>query len=356
MKIRPETAHGHGQTTDYAKKAGENSPIIRPELFREGSSCWEDVQEICDPTVKITDEIVANIIIKFFWHSFLQTSVKNDAKSVPLEQISYLFHQIHCFSTRFRSTIKNQQTMVETSTSLLEKLAIDVVRSRGYSLGMLGDILKTIPLFKEVANASLENQKELTQSVDLGSGTGILALAQYVAAQRNELTEHVILAVEKNQTVAQALQRVLNDVSLVLNYDTTSTDMHRFYQDAKVIQVANENIPSHGVPLHIKDQNYTEPFFANLKNLAESGTEEPQSIFPVSIRIKTTAPGIKKPIAVLDPLSLELVRNWDDELNAFVSIEAISIADKLIRQDRIGQELRSKLKVPTLVDWYFRWK
>lgn len=205
-----------------------SEPILKDEFFRK-SSLVEDIHEAGNAEVELSDELVLNILVKFF-HAYVYPDKAETVFS--LGEISLLFDQFA--HRRLGSDVL--EGMVQLRKEML---------SYGFALCMLGDLPRTAHIFKTIAAGSVE-PSDVFRGLDIGSGTGVLMLAMYVQALRNGFEKMSLAGIERNRIVCERTNRVLSVLGAgrVIVTDAKRVEAYGFLGDHNLNFVSNETLPS----------------------------------------------------------------------------------------------------------------
>lgn len=134
-----------------------------------------------------------------------------------------------------------------------------VLLHHGFALQMLFDLPKTVHLLLALLHlpVAAAGTKEFI-GLDLGSGTGILLLGQYLLAKRNGFAAPALLGIEHLPQVAERVDILVSGVGVgrVVRGDATVPALYDRIPPGAVTCVTNETLPSLGRRL------YKEPFAA----------------------------------------------------------------------------------------------
>ena len=156
--------------------------IIDKSLF-DNLSLTSNIMQLSDKNVKITDELIINLIVKYFFAYRYPDSVD---QKIPLSEIEDIFSIAHYY---FYLSRQPDWTSIDvTNNELLE--SFHFIQNNLYSLAMLWDISATTVIFKDIINRVIN--KEIFDDnylwVDLWTWSGVLLLAQFIQALRNDFS------------------------------------------------------------------------------------------------------------------------------------------------------------------------
>lgn len=126
----------------------------------------------------------------------------------------------------------------------------------GFALQMLLDLPKTAHLLAAVLSLPLGAPMESFLGLDLGSGTGILLLGQYLLARRAGYATPFLIGIEHLAPVADRANALLTrlGVGQVIQADATQAAPYQTLPSGPIACITNETLPSAGRRL------YKEPF------------------------------------------------------------------------------------------------
>lgn len=133
-----------------------------------------------------------------------------------------------------------------------------VLLQHGFALQMLFDIPKTVHLLAALLRLPVATGKNAFLGLDLGAGTGILLLGQYLLARRNGCAAPQLTGIEHLPQVAARADALLAGLGVgrVLCGDATTSAIYHNVPQGEPACVTNETLPSLGRRL------YKEPFTA----------------------------------------------------------------------------------------------
>ncbi|WP_245577866.1 hypothetical protein [Maridesulfovibrio bastinii] len=202
--------------------------LLKDGIFRR-SSLDDDLEEAGDGSTPLSDALVLNILVKFFYAYIYPDSVQ---KELSLEDVTLLFDQFA--HRRLGSEVLDEK--VELRKILL---------SYGFALCMLGDIPRTAHIFSAIAGGRTE-PGDVFRGLDIGSGTGILMLAMFVRAGRNGFKNISLAGIERNRAVCERTNEVLAGLAAgrVIVTDAKRPEAYGMLGGHKLDFVANETLPS----------------------------------------------------------------------------------------------------------------
>lgn len=203
--------------------------------------------------------------------------------------VAYIFRNEH--ETPASETLMNhtfgaigdvyEQTFA-TGNSFSDPLEHQIYLTK-YQLAMLWDIAKSIAIIKDIVERRQNGDSgEKFIGLDLWSGSGILALAQYIQARRRGFRDIEITGIEGDMKAMQLSNRILASLGAgkVVPWNTADSDTYRKLGLEKdtITFISSENLPCPRHPflwMHpILKKLCKEPQFANVQALRRYFQEE----------------------------------------------------------------------------------
>ena len=202
--------------------------ILFPECHRT-TSLVQDIEELCDPRKPVSDELVVNLVAKYFFAYIHRGSHR---EVVPLPEISGLYEMF----SRHQS-LNEPADDIETMNSL---------RRWSFALRMLGDLPKTAHILRSIILQHLppEVMDRRYVGLDIGTGTGILLLAEYIQAHRRGFKDIETWGVEYDMGIGRRtgqLQRELG-AGQVIAADARTPGAYRTMAGKAITFVSNETV------------------------------------------------------------------------------------------------------------------
>ncbi len=173
-------------------------PVLLPECY-ENSPLSRDLEFLCDPRVKISDQVLLNIVAKYFF-SYVHECTHD--QSVSLAEINGLIDQYG------RHMSLNEPTDdIKVMNSL---------RRWSFALDMLSNAPRTAHMLRSVALQKVRPEAGERDYVglDLRSGSGILVLGAYIQARRNGYENIEIIGLERDDDVGKRTGELLKSLCL----------------------------------------------------------------------------------------------------------------------------------------------
>lgn len=182
---------------DLLRQPLPSRDILRPEIYRR-TPLIRDVALLCDPKVDVNDVSVLNLVVKYF-HAYAHPGSHKHA--VDLGEITSLFELF----TRHRS----EDAVADAG--LMARL-----RAWSFALRMLADVPKTAHIFRAIAStpAGPASAGEEFRALDIGTGSGILLLAEIVQAWRGGFRDIRAVGIEVDAHVGGRTAQVFSDLGL----------------------------------------------------------------------------------------------------------------------------------------------
>lgn len=235
--------------------------IIRPDIY-EASSLQQTVQELCDTKIEVTDDKLINLVTKYFFAYFYPEAAEY---VVALRAIEDLFEKCGLYFAILFAAMKLGR---EISRDSLQNHTNIFIYDHEYGVAMLGDVAPTVAIVKDIISRKLE--ATLTgrhyNGLDLWSGTGILLLAQYIQARRNDYRSIHNIGIEQNAKSSQAGDTLISRLGAghIMSGDSTDVQMYKLIGiQWPISHVSNETIPTTWYSMG----NKSDPFYENLRAL-----------------------------------------------------------------------------------------
>ncbi len=216
-------------------------PVVAPERYLPGSLAGL-VETLADSGVPLSGPALASLCLKYF-HAYVHP--ESCGTDVPLDDVTRLAGQF----ARRRGGSRDLAGRGELRRLLLH---------HGFALQMLVDLPKTVHLLTALADGPRGPEEGGFLGLDLGAGTGILLLGQYLLARRQGIAAPRLFGIEHVPHVAGRADLLLSrlGVGRVLQGDATRAAVYGAVPPGAIACVTNETLPSAGHRL------YKEPFSA----------------------------------------------------------------------------------------------
>lgn len=168
--------------------------ILRPEIYRR-TPLMRDIALLCDPNIAVSDTTVLNLVVKYF-HAYVHPGSHKHA--LDLEEITSLFE---LFS-------RHREEGKQADGELMGRL-----REWSFALRMLADVPKTAHIFRSIASTPLTWDSEY-RGLDIGTGSGILLLAEVIQAWRNGYQNIRAVGIEVDEKVGARTAQIFRDLGV----------------------------------------------------------------------------------------------------------------------------------------------
>lgn len=236
--------------------------ILQPWVYQEEQTLQELIERFCNPSYKVRDWEIANLIVKYFFNYIFPG---NHNIRLSESDINKVFNESHFFFDIMRKWEK------ELGTD--EPLLFREIGRLEYQLAMLWDVASTIVLFKDIIHRRVDDILWGGKYfwLDIGTGSGILLLAQYIQARRNGFTSFVNTGVELNHFAFERTQEIVQALG-IWNLIYGNSYLEETYESVRKIEnisfLSSENLTPSYVCLY-DGEKIKEPFFENFVALAE---------------------------------------------------------------------------------------
>jgi len=234
-------------------------PIIAPKDYAPGSLA-SLVARLCRPDVLPDGPGLVSLCLKYF---FAYVHPERAGEAVTLDEVTALAGQF----VRRRG---GSRTLA--GQGALRRLLLH----HGFALQMLLDLPKTAHLLAALLGWPVSVPAKRFVGLDLGAGTGILLLGQYLLARRNGYDTPAIVGIEHLAQVAARADALVSrlGVGRVMAGDATRSAIYNELPQGPVACVTNETLPASGRRL------YKEPFTAiNAALFAALGPRLDRAVF-----------------------------------------------------------------------------
>ncbi|WP_291328636.1 class I SAM-dependent methyltransferase [Desulfovibrio sp. UCD-KL4C] len=210
--------------------------VIEPSFYTK-SSFLKDVGMMSDPSIVVTDSMIMGLVLKYF---YCYVHKGHFDEVVPLEEVSSLCDMF----SRHRS-LNEPDDDIEL---------MNYLRQWSFSLRMLADIPKTSHIIRSIIghkiSSSLINSDEYV-GLDIGTGTGILLIAQYIHARRLGFENINLFGMEYDKMVGLQSYKIFKELGIaeIVLADARDCRNYDFLKNKKVTFVSNENVAAMHQPL-----------------------------------------------------------------------------------------------------------
>lgn len=290
--------------------------IIFSDLYRD-TSLLEDIHCITDRTRPISTELVMNILVKYF-HAYVHSG--SYRRILSLKDITMVFDQ---FAHRRRGC-----------KSLLEQRRLrQWLVQHSFALCMLADLPKTASIFAAIAGMHFPDSIDRQQytGLDIGTGSGILLLAAFVQAKRNNFRKVNLVGIERDPYVQKRTARMCCTLEIgeIILGDAKTTDVYAPLRQKPVTFVANETIPGIRQELWCEDfVMINETMFRTLGPLLEE-----TFFFPEGLLVMDRDRGVYTMLNKMN--QYHQAPNLD---LAAMSAQALLIDDRVVPLNKVGDE------------------
>lgn len=214
--------------------------VIREDLY-SSSSLMEDIQKAANSKERMTHREIFNILIKYF-HAYIHP--RSITCRPTLKDISASFNAfIH----------RRVGSQVLWGQNKLRKLLLKY----GFALAMLADLPKSAHIFRQIVSLEIdpEDFEGRFVGVDIGAGTGILMLAQWISASRNNFELIEITGIERDPATHQRTALIAEKLNLgkMINSEAKSVQTYLFLKNRPVTFISNETLPGASARLWKED-------------------------------------------------------------------------------------------------------
>lgn len=241
--------------------------ILHPKFFTI-TSLLEDIELHCSSSNSMSVKDTLNILIKYF-HAYIYPD--SSSQRISLSDIST------CFNQFIHRRVGSELLWGKKELRL-------IFLKYGFALAMLADLAKSAHIFQEIANQKINPQKygNIFLGADIGTGTGILMLAQMISARKNRFREIEITGIERESNTlerTQLLTEILN-TGKVIGADAKKVQTYSFFQDRPVTFISNETLPGSDARLWKEDFiAINKVLFENFAPLFEKTLFFPSKVF-----------------------------------------------------------------------------
>lgn len=231
----------------------ENS--IGPEFY-SSSSLASDIEKMCDSDVPLDDALYLNIVVKYF---FAYVHDGAHVEKVPYNEISFLFEQF-----------SRHQSLNETTDDIE---VMNRLRQWSSVLRVLADAPRTAHVMRAVIN-QVNDCGTLTKpfiGVDIGTGTGIMLLAQQIHAHRNGFSDIQTYGYQTDPISGERTHDLVYSLGIgsVMLADATRTNAYEILRGRNISHVANEMVT--GIQQALSRNNFFDKYEALLSMVSPSG-------------------------------------------------------------------------------------
>lgn len=214
-------------------------PVVAPRTLAAGT-LPALIETLARPQTSPDPALLASLCLKYFYAYVHPDSLAADVSLDALTQLAGQF-------VRRRGGAPQLAGQGELRRFLLH---------HGFALQMLVDLPKTVHLLAALLTLAVPGPPAGFLGLDLGAGTGILLLGQYLLARRAGCPAPTLIGFEYQPQVAGRADALLAALGIgrVRRADATRTGTFAGLPDGLVACVTNETLPSAGRRL------YKEPF------------------------------------------------------------------------------------------------
>ncbi len=346
--------------------------IINSHVYNEKITLKQTINHLADKKNDITDEMLINLISKYFFAYFYNESVD---QKVYLSQINEKFD----WGSRYCKVLKeiiNWDMLIADISKEQSDFYTKFLHSN-YGVAMLGDIASTVKIVKDIITRTIPSEffDKKYIGLDLWTGSWILLLAQYIQALRNDFHSIKNMGIEIDQYTVPHTSNLIEKLwaGKVFQWDTTDEKLYNTLNiQSNITFISNENIPTGWIAMNwINDpfhQNNKALYLGPIRNRLSPDTQT----FPKEIKMS-----IQKDWGIIKELIgshsnwfiIESLTSLEKDIKAeywaqlppnrtildYVFVEGILLDETMIPMEKIGNDLLRDGKVGYNTDWSYRW-
>lgn len=213
-------------------------PVVPPEALAPGR-LPDLIETLADPQSAPDPALLASVTLKYFYAYVHPESLETDVAEPALTRLAGQFVR------------RRGGTALLVGQDDLRRFLLH----HGFALQMLVDLPKTVHLLTALLALPIPDRDSFL-GLDLGAGTGILLLGQYLLARRAGFATPTLLGFEFQPQVAERADSLLAALGIgrVRRADAARIETYADLPPGPVACVSNETLPSAGRRL------YKEPF------------------------------------------------------------------------------------------------
>lgn len=210
--------------------------VIDPAYY-DDSPLMDDVDMLSNPDIKVTDTMIMSMVFKFFY-CYVNKGGFNSR--VKLEDVSRLCEMF----SRHRS-LNEPDDDIEM---------MNYLRQWSFSLRMLADVPKTSHIIRSIITQGISPvllEQDEYVGLDIGTGTGILLLAQHIHARRNGFKKITLYGIEYDKMVGLQSYKIFKELGIaeIILGDARDSRNYAPLAEKMVTFVSNETVAAMHQPL-----------------------------------------------------------------------------------------------------------
>lgn len=250
--LSPITSAGI-QARNFTAGFGAGGECIAPDFYTP-TSLENDIAELCDPEVPVSDARLFNVVVKYFC-AYVDDSAF--CRAVPFAELSRLYENFG------RHQSLNEP---EDDIEIMNRM-----RQLSSALRVLADAPRMAHVMRDII--SMETDADFRDGyvgVDVGVATGILLVALHVHARRNGAEQMLIRGYSNDPVAGERSHDLVRSLGAgdILRMDSAKPGAYRWLNGLGRVVVVNEMLS--GMQRMLQPGN----FFDRYKALASGAPEE----------------------------------------------------------------------------------
>ncbi|GAB0174999.1 MAG: hypothetical protein HHAS10_08780 [Candidatus Altimarinota bacterium] len=232
-------------------------------VFREETSLLEDLEEAKGEKSSLDFSLLGSICIKYLLVFLMQVD-QNERKDVEFVGTQYL----KILGEVFGGSLGQQNHRTHFS---YPSETHQVIQTIGYQIAMLLDIPSTVAIMQDIISGIETTEGSHFHGWDIGAGSGILGLAQFIGAQRQGKRNIDIKGFEIGPLSQRMADRAYKALGIGEVHLSDTRDPDTYSGLILPSYISNENLPTSGVPFSHHENGITleEAFLTNIDALSE---------------------------------------------------------------------------------------
>ncbi len=328
--------------------------LISESLYEKNISLRELIERACNKGISVDYGVIVNIIVRFIF--VYRYPEKTDSKNTSLQEIEELI-SLYIRYVQIRSYSPKRKNM--SSKNPVTQSHLDFISQSYYQVKMLIDIAATSEIFMEIAlRKPLQSPlKDQYIWLDIGTGSGILLLAQYIQARRQGYRNIKNIGIDNSLDSTSPLSlhgKILAknlDFWEILYGDTSKIETYKKLSLSHVSHISNETIPHPYTNMLSSYSEKRDPFFSNYAAVFYVfwNSLKNTSFFPTRLEVSI---GRKSQCEILSP-RWKFQISWDTKIIKAHRIYLNGIWKKL---EEVWECLYIENIIPQNPHLKFRWK